>query len=96
MTGKQRRYLRALGHHLEAVVQVGKQGVTDSVAEATRVALDTHELVKVRRSKECPTEREEMAAALAAAAGAEVVQILGHTVLLYRRHPSEPTINLPR
>jgi RNA-binding protein len=96
LTGKQRRHLRALGHHLDPVVQLGKHGVTEAVVQAVDVALLTHELIKIRRGKECPSSRSEVAAALAAALGAEVVQQLGHTLLFYRPNPEEPVIELPR
>ena len=95
LTGKQRRHLRALGHHLDPVVQLGKHGVTDAVVRAVDQALLDHELIKVRRGKECPSSRDEVATALADALGAEVVQQIGHTLLVYRRHPEEPVIELP-
>ena len=96
LSGKQRRYLRALGHHLTPIVLVGKNGVTDAAIDAIDVAIVTHELIKVRRSSECPQSRKEMALALSERLGAECVQQLGHTVLLYRAHPDKPTIELPR
>ncbi len=95
LTGKQRRHLRGLGHSLEPVLQVGKGGVTAAVIAATEEALLTHELIKVRRGGECPADREEVGAALATATGAEVVQTLGHTLLLYRVHPDLPRLQVP-
>lgn len=95
LTGKQRRYLRGLGHVLEPVLQVGKGGVTDSVIAATDQALLAHELIKVRRGSECPADRHEVGEALAARTGAEVVQTLGRTLLLYREHPEKPRIRVP-
>lgn len=96
LSGKQRRFLRSLGHHLEPVVQIGKQGVTEGVIAATNDAIVTHELIKVRRSSDCPASRDEVAEALGRALDAEIVQQLGHVVLLYRRHPEQPVIQLPR
>lgn len=96
LTGKQSRHLRGLGHHLEALVHIGKDGVTDGVAGAVDAALTTHELVKVRLNPEATADRDESAAAIAKAVNADVAQVLGRTILLYRRHPSEPKINLPR
>lgn len=96
LNGKQLRHLRALGHHLEAVVQIGKNGITDGVTSALVDALEQHELVKVRIGTECPEDRRDVAAALGPACGAAVVQILGRTLLLYKRRPKEPTIELPR
>lgn len=85
-----------MGHHLEPVVQVGKHGITSAVIAAANDAITTHELVKVRRSSDCPATRGEVASELGRALDAEVVQQLGHVVLLYRRHPEEPVIQLPR
>jgi len=95
LTGKQRRFLRGLGHHLNPVVQLGKQGITDAIIAATDEAIATHELIKVRRGGECPASHDEVADKLSVALSAEIVQKLGRTVLLYRRQPEEPTIELP-
>ncbi|MEM1030530.1 MAG: ribosome assembly RNA-binding protein YhbY [Myxococcota bacterium] len=95
--GKQRRRLRSLGHHLDPVVQLGKQGLTDGVVRAVDAALGTHELVKVRRGQDCPQDRHEIAEALDVALKAEVVQKLGRTILLYRPRPDvdpRPRIDL--
>jgi RNA-binding protein len=85
-----RRALRAAGHHLAPVVQVGKEGVTGPVLRQLDQALLDHELVKVKVGAESPEDRFEAAEALAAGASARVAQILGRTVLLYRRHPRAP------
>ncbi len=96
LTGKQRRHLRALGHALEPVVQVGKQGLTETVVAAVDEALARHELVKVRIGTECPEDRHEVAERLGPAVKGEVAQVLGRTLLVYRRHPKEPKIQLPQ
>lgn len=84
LTGKQKRRLRALGHHLSAVVQVGGNGVTPGViAAATRALLD-HELIKVKVDDE-REGREAALAALVAGTGAEVAQVLGKTALLFKK-----------
>jgi RNA-binding protein len=95
LTGKQRRHLRSLGHHLEPVVQLGKQGLTEAAVAAVDEALSQHELVKVRLGTECPEGRHEVAERLAPAVKGEVAQVLGRTVLLYRRRPKEAKIQLP-
>lgn len=96
LSGKQRRFLRALGHKLNPVVQLGKHGITDGVIGAADDAITTHELIKIKRGSECPEERKTVAETLGKALGAEVIQVLGQTVLLYRRHPEDPQIELPR
>ncbi len=95
LNSKQIRHLRGLGHHLSAVVHVGNDGVTDGVAGALDQALTDHELVKVKVLENAPEGRREVARALADRTGSEEVQVLGRTVLLYRRHPEKPKIKLP-
>jgi len=94
LSGKQRRTLRALGHHLHAVVQVGHAGVTDALVAAVEQALHDHELVKVRISENASEPRAVVAAELATATSSEVAQLLGRTVLLYRARPTDPKIVL--
>ncbi len=89
-SGPLRRKLRAAGHHLSAVVQVGKEGVSEPVLRQLSRALLDHELVKVKIGGESPEDRFEAAGRLADGAGAQVAQILGRTLLLYRRHPKKP------
>jgi len=85
-----RRRLRAAGHHLAAVVQVGKEGVSEPVVRQLDGALKAHELVKVKIGTESPEDRHQAAALLGERTGAQVAQVLGRTVLVYRRHPEKP------
>jgi RNA-binding protein len=95
LNGKQRRALRALGHHLDPAVLVGKDGVTEGLIEATTQALADHELIKVKVGEGSPVDRHEAAEALALATHAEVAQVLGRTLLLFRRNEDDPKIDLP-
>src|SRR5262252_2242544 len=98
LTGKQRRYLRGLGHHLDPVVHVGKEGISEGLVRAVDEALATHELIKIKLGESAgPTGRgrQDVAAALAEAAGAELAGVLGRPLLLYRRRRDEPRIVLP-
>jgi RNA-binding protein len=89
-SGKLRKALRAAGHHLDPVVQVGKEGASGAVVRQLDEALAVHELVKVKVGTESPEDRFEVAERLAADAKAQVAQVLGRTVLVYRRHPKKP------
>ncbi len=94
LTGKQNRFLRGQGHGLQPFVMIGKNHLNEEVVKATDEALNTHELIKVRIQEGCLTDRKTVAAELANETGSAVVQILGHTFLLYR--PSEKKlITLP-
>jgi RNA-binding protein len=95
LTGKQRRHLRALGHHLDAVVQIGHEGVTDAVVAHAGEQLRRHELIKVRVLESSPLDRREASEELSARTGAALAQVLGRTFLLYKRDPEKPRIELP-
>lgn len=94
MKGYQRRFLRGLAHHLDPVVRVGRDGVSQGVLEAVDRALLDHELIKVRMRE--PEDKKGMALALAEGSGAELVGLIGHTAILFRPHPEEPQIELPQ
>jgi RNA-binding protein len=94
LTSKQRRKLRALAHPLEPVVQIGKEGITEGVAGAVDGALATHELVKVKLGPAASDDRHAAAEALSARTASELVQVLGKVIVLYRRHPDEPKIEI--
>ncbi len=85
-----RRRLRGHGHALDPVVQIGKQGVTASVVAQVNRALLDHELIKIKLGSECPATRFEVAESLGEQPGVKVAQILGRTVLLYKRDPKDP------
>ena len=98
INNKQTRYLRGLGHHLSPLAMVGKEGVTVNVIKAVQDVLRTYELIKMKIQNGSPTDRHETAAALSAATGAAVVQVLGNTILLYRANrdlPEDKAIKLP-
>ncbi|MBS1105752.1 MAG: hypothetical protein H6Q91_1254 [Deltaproteobacteria bacterium] len=93
LAGFQKRYLRSLAQRLEPIVWVGDDGLSEGVLRALREALAVHELVKVRMR--APSDKRAAAAELARVGGAVLVGLIGHTVILYRRHPDEPKLELP-
>jgi RNA-binding protein len=95
LTGKQRHHLRALAHHLDPIVQVGHEGLTEAVIAQIDEALAAHELIKVRIASESPVDREEAAARIAEGARAEVAQIIGRVVVVYRRRPKKAKVAVP-
>ena len=95
LTGKQKRHLRGIGHSLEPVVQIGREGVSEALIQAVDEALTSHELIKVKIGQNAPVERHEVADSLAAQTSSQVAQVLGNTLLLYRADPDNPVIVLP-
>ena len=74
LTGKQIRTLRALAHHLDPVVFVGKADVTEAVAKQADQALEAHELIKCGVQDGSELTTREAAEALAEATTSEVVE----------------------
>jgi RNA-binding protein len=96
LTSKQRAHLRSLAHSLKPILQVGKEGVTEEVAASVADAFQNRELLKVKVLESAPVDARDAAGELAErVAGAHVVQVIGRTVALYRRHPENPEIRLP-
>ncbi|WP_126427791.1 ribosome assembly RNA-binding protein YhbY [Brevibacillus marinus] len=95
LTGKQKRYLRSLAHHLTPIFQVGKGGVNDNMVKQIGEALEARELIKVSILQNNLDDKHEVAAALARGTGAELVQLIGHTVVLYKESKEKKTIVLP-
>ena len=89
-SGKLRRALRAHGHALSALVHVGKGGLSPGVIKQVEQTLADHELVKLKVDTDSPDDRLAVAERLGALAGVNVVQIVGHAVLIYKRHPRQP------
>lgn len=96
LSNSQRRYLRGLAHPLHPLVLIGDKGLTTAVQKELEVALLAHELVKVRINAPDRATRDGWGDTLAADSGAEIVQRIGHVITLYREHPEQPQLALPR
>ena len=95
LSGKDKRYLRSLAAEMDAVVQVGKGGINESVLFSLNEALDARELVKVKVLKNCLDEMSEVKQAIEAQADCEVVQTIGRNIVVYRKNPNKKGIVLP-
>ena len=98
LKGFQRKYLRGLAHSMKPVVFIGQKGLTPAIRLSTEKALDRHELIKVKfidfKQKD---QKSEIARLLESETGSEVVGMIGHTAILYRRQsdPEKRRIALP-
>lgn len=94
----QRKYLRGLAHNLKPVVLIGQKGLIDNVLRSTELALEDHELVKIKfndlKEKE---QKKEISELLISKTGSEIVGTIGHTVILYKQQedPEKQKIILP-
>jgi RNA-binding protein len=96
LTGKQKRYLRSEAHHLDPIFQVGKGGVNDHMLKSISEALEVRELLKVSILTNNTDDKHEVAEELAQGTGAELVQLIGKTVILYKASTENKRIVLPR
>ncbi len=86
LKGSQRKYLRGVAHSYKALVQIGKEGLSDGVLGAIDAALEAHELIKVKIAAE-RGEREAFVPLIEERLSCECVGTVGRIAILYRQHP---------
>ncbi|MFD2630896.1 ribosome assembly RNA-binding protein YhbY [Oceanobacillus kapialis] len=95
LTGKQKRFLRAEANQLKPIFQVGKDGVNENMVEQIGDALEKRELIKVSILQNCLEDKHTVAEKLSEGTGAEVAQIIGNNIVLYRESEENKQITLP-
>ncbi len=95
LTGKQKRYLRSMAHNLDPIFQVGKGGVNENMIKQINEALEARELIKISVLKNSLEDADEAADAIVSGTNAELVQIIGHTIVLYKESKENKEIILP-
>lgn len=95
MTPTQIKFLKGLAHHLDPVVMIGNQGLSDAVLREIETALNAHELIKIRDSAEDKIQRVADLDKVCSATGALPVQIIGNMLIVYRAG-ARPKIELPK
>ncbi len=91
LTPAQRKEHRAAAHHLEPVVMIGAEGLTDAVAREADSALKAHGLIKVRVFSDDRAAREALLATLADRLNAAPIQHIGKLLVLWRPIPPKLT-----
>lgn len=95
LTSKQRAYLKSLSGKIEPIFQIGKSSLTPSLTDAVSDALEKRELVKISVLKNCADDPKELAQIVAERTHADVVQVIGKKIILYRPFRKSPKIELP-
>ena len=85
MTSKQRAYLKSLASNIDAIFQVGKGGINDTLVTTVHDALEARELIKLSVLETAEDTPRGTAEELAAAINATVVTVIGRKIILYRR-----------
>ena len=84
MTTKQRAYLKGLAMTMEPIFRIGKNSMTPELTKAIQEALDARELIKVSVLKNCADDPRALAELLAERTRAQVVQVIGKKIVLYK------------
>jgi len=100
LSGKQKSYLRSHAHNLSPIIQVGKGSVTHNLVDTVTNALEARELIKLSVLQNCLNEPSEVAEAIANLSKAEIVQVIGRTIIMFKRSSNlknrELSKNLPK
>ncbi|MCR5278847.1 MAG: ribosome assembly RNA-binding protein YhbY [Lachnospiraceae bacterium] len=96
MNSRQRAFLKSLASNLDPVFQIGKSTLTPEITDAVRECVDARELIKIAVLKNCAADPKEMAGMLADRVGAEVVQVIGKKIVLFKENKKDGKIVLPK
>ena len=95
MNTKQKRYLTALAVQQKPLFQIRKEEPGDTFFDMLDRALEKRELLKIKVLKTAVGDSRELARVLAEKTNSEIVQEIGHRIVLYRRSGKNPVIRLP-
>lgn len=90
------KYLRKLAHDLNPVILLGQHGFTEAVLNELNIALEHHELVKVKLSGSDRDQRDELIKSICEQSQSEAIQSIGKTVTVFRRNKEKPVIEFPK
>jgi RNA-binding protein len=88
MDAASKKKLKTQAHGLKPVIIVGQVGLTDAVLAETEIALNTHELIKVKIRAE-RDERKQISEKICVSTGAELIQSIGQVTVIYRLNPKK-------
>ncbi|MEH6530009.1 ribosome assembly RNA-binding protein YhbY [Photobacterium frigidiphilum] len=95
LSTKQKQHLKGLAHNLKPVVLMGSNGLTEAVIAEIEIALNHHELIKIKVATEDRETKILIVDAIIRETKADKVQLIGKTLVLYRQ-TEERKIELPR
>lgn len=90
------KFLKSLANTLDMNYQIGKNEITSTQLEMLSNALDKYELIKVSVNHSVSEQKKEYAEEISDALHAELIQIVGNVITIYRKNLKEPKIKLPK
>ena len=94
LTSKQRAHLKSIASTEDTILQVGKNGIVDTLVTQVSDALKAREIIKIKVLEGAMLSPAEAAAELAEKTKSEVVQVIGNKIVLFKRNPQNPKIKL--
>ena len=95
MTSKQRAYLRGLANKIDAIFQIGKNGINDNLIKQLDDALEARELIKITTLETAPDSAKNLSFEIAERTNSIVVQVIGNKITLFRQKQKDSKIELP-
>lgn len=96
MTTKQRAFLKGLAMGIDPIYQIGKSSITPEFTKGIAEALEARELIKISVLKNCADDPKELAGILSERTGAQIVQVIGKKIVLYKQSKNNKKIELPK
>lgn len=94
ITTKQRAQLRGIANSIDTILQIGKSGIGDTLIKQVDDALTAREIIKLRVLENSMYTAREAAQELAEKTNSDIVQVIGTKLVLYRKNPKDPKIQL--
>lgn len=89
MTQEERKKLRAQAHALKPVIMIGQAGLTENVIAEIELALDSHELIKIKIQSDNREDRKQISNDICSKCSAEFIQSIGKILIIYRQNPNK-------
>jgi RNA-binding protein len=96
LNNAQKRYLRGLAHDLKPIILVGAKGISDALLAELDLALERHELLKVKFSAQDRETRDAWMDQLVEKSSSSLINKIGNTIIIFRRSKDKPLIILPK
>ena len=94
LNSKQISYLKGLSHSLNAVVQIGNKGLSESVFKEIEESLKAHELIKIQVQNNEKIKRQEFLNLICNKLDAVSINHIGKQIIIFKAN-IESKIKLP-
>lgn len=94
LRGKQKRFLRSKAQRFRSKFSVGKNGLTQAWVDQLDGAMNNYELIKINLQQSADVTPEEVKDFIESHTAIQVVQIIGHVLVLFKESDDEDKRNI--